>query len=80
LLEKEVASMRRIIRVLAVAALMAVLMVSSVSPAFAGGSDHNKDGTPGYSQWWQDDKTGTDKETDSCDRNGSKGYKSGTDC
>jgi hypothetical protein len=71
--------LKRVIRVLAVAALMAVLMVSSVSPAFAG-SDHNKDGTPGYSKWWQDKNTGTDKETDGCDRDQSKGYKSGTDC
>jgi hypothetical protein len=33
--EKEVASMRRIIKVLAVATLMAVLMATYVSPAFA---------------------------------------------
>jgi hypothetical protein len=68
--------MKRIIKVLAVAALMAVLMVSSVSPAFAG-SDQNKDGTPGYSKWWQDKKTGTDNETDSVDGDDAKGWKCG---
>jgi hypothetical protein len=68
--------MKRIIKVLAVAALMAVLMVSSVSPAFAA-SDHNNDGTPGYSKWWQDSKTGTANETDGVNKDGAKGWKYG---
>ena len=72
--------MRRILLVLSVALVMAAMMLTNVTPAFAGSSDHNKDGTPGYSKWWQDKNTGTDKETDGCDRDGSKGYKSGTDC
>ena len=70
--------MRRIVKVLSVAALMAILMVSSVSPAFAG-SDHNKDGTPGYSKWWQDENTGTDNETDGVNKDKSAGWKCGQD-
>ena len=68
--------MKRIIKALVVTALMVVLMATTVSPAFAA-SDHNKDGTPGYSKWWQDDKTGTDNETDGVDGDGAKGWKCG---
>jgi hypothetical protein len=59
--------MRSIIRILAAAALVAVLMASSASPAFAGG----------YSHWWQDKNTGTANETDGVNGDGNKGWHTG---
>ena len=59
--------MKRIVRVLVVSALMVVLMVSSVSPAFAGPSQQGK-------AYWKDNKTGTSQETDGCDGDDNRGW------
>jgi hypothetical protein len=73
--------LKRIVKVLAATVLMAVLLATMVSPAFAACSNGGSSGCQKTNAWWKDSKSFTAQSIDGCDRDkfrNNNGYGSGT--